>query len=105
MVASALQLSKRALLATMRAVAVAFGMTLTCNRDPPDRDVVTNFQKLALRVHPDRVKGSCPGRMRPGRPVKGDVILEIPLRRYKSSCHPGNRFVYAQEAASSLSCT
>ena len=23
-------------------------------------------------------------------PMQGDVILEIPLRRYKSSCHSGN---------------
>ena len=23
-------------------------------------------------------------------PTQGDVILEIPLRRYKSSCHSGN---------------
>ena len=58
MVASPLQVAKRALLATMRAVAVAFGMVLTCNRDSSDQDVVKDFRKLALRVHPDRPGGS-----------------------------------------------
>ena len=58
MVASAVQVCKRALLATMRAVAVTFGMVLTCTRDSPDRDVVTNFRKLALRAHPDKPGGS-----------------------------------------------
>ena len=58
MVASALQVSKRALLATMRAVAVTFGVVLTCNRDSPDRDVLTNFRKLALRAHPHKPGGS-----------------------------------------------
>ena len=68
MVASAVQVAKRALLATMRAVALTFGMVLTCNRDSTDREVVTNFRKLALRVRPDRPGGSwtewrqrCPG--------------------------------------------
>ena len=42
----------------MRAVAVTYGMVLTCNRDSPDRDVVTNFKKLALRAHPDKPGGS-----------------------------------------------
>lgn len=45
-------------MATMRAVAVTFGMVLTCTRDSPDRDVVTNFRKLALRAHPDKPGGS-----------------------------------------------
>jgi hypothetical protein len=58
MVASAVQVAKRTLLATMRAVALSFGMVLTCNRDSSDKDVVVNFRKLALRVHPDRAGGS-----------------------------------------------
>ena len=58
MVASVVQVAKRAVLATMRAVALTFGVTLTCNRDSPDRVVVSNFRRLALRVHPDRPGGS-----------------------------------------------
>ena len=46
---------KKTLLATMRAVALSFGMVLTCNRDSSDKDVVVNFRKLALRVHPGPV--------------------------------------------------
>ena len=38
MVASAVQVAKRALLATMHAVAIAFGEAMTCNRDSPDKD-------------------------------------------------------------------
>ena len=49
MVASALQVAKQALLVTMRAVVVGFGMTLTCNRDSADTVGVTSFRKLALR--------------------------------------------------------
>jgi len=58
MVASAVQMAKRALLVTMHAVAMTIGMTLTCNRDSTDAVVVSNFRKLALRVHPDRPGGS-----------------------------------------------
>ena len=58
MVASVVQVAKRALLATMRAVAFTVGMALTCSRDSPDREVVANFRRLALRVHPDRPGGS-----------------------------------------------
>ena len=58
MVASAVQVAKRALLATMRAVAVAFGMAMTCNRDSPDKDVVKTFRQLTLRAHPDKPGGS-----------------------------------------------
>ena len=57
MVASAVQVAKRALLATMRAVAVAFGMPMPCNRDSPDTDVVKTFRKLTLRAHPDKPGG------------------------------------------------
>ena len=46
MVASAVQVAGRALLSTMRAVAVAFGVTLTCTRDSTDKEVLTNFRKL-----------------------------------------------------------
>ena len=60
MVASAVQVAKRVLLATMRAVALSFRVAMTCNRDSPDRDVVKNFRVLALRVHPDRLR-SVPG--------------------------------------------
>ena len=58
MVASAVQVAKRALLATMRAVAVAFAMPMPCNRDSPDTDVVKTFRKLTLRAHPDKPGGS-----------------------------------------------
>ena len=58
MVASVVQVAKRALLATMRAVAFTVGMALTCSRDSPDREVVAIFRRLALRVHPDRPGGS-----------------------------------------------
>ena len=54
MVASALQVVKRALLATMRTAAVLFGLSMTCNRDSADSEVVSFFRKLALRAHPDR---------------------------------------------------
>ena len=43
MVASAVQVAKRTLLATMRAVALSFGMVLTCNRDSSDKDVVVHM--------------------------------------------------------------
>ena len=78
MVASFVQVAKRALLATMRAVAFTVGMALTCSRDSPDREVVSNFRR--------GVSGGGPK----GPPVDGDVVLEIPLRRYKSSCHSGD---------------
>ena len=58
MVASLVQVAKRALLATMRAVALAFAVVLTCNRDSSDQVLVFNFRKLALRVRPDRPGGS-----------------------------------------------
>ena len=58
MVPSAVQLAKRALLATMRAAAMRFGLTMSCNRDSADREVVTFFRKLALQAHPDRPGGS-----------------------------------------------
>ena len=58
MVPSAVQVAKRALLATMRAAAVMFGLTMSCNRDSPDKDVVTVFRKLALRAQPDQPGGS-----------------------------------------------
>ena len=58
MVASLVQVAKRALLATMRAVALTFAVVLTCNRDSSDQVVVSNFRKLALRVRPDRPGGS-----------------------------------------------
>ena len=58
MVASAVQVAKRALLTTMRAVALAFGVTLSCTRDSTDKELLTNFRKLALAVHPDRAGGS-----------------------------------------------
>ena len=47
MVASAVQVAKRALLATMRAAAVVFGLSMSCNRDSPDKDVVSFFRKLS----------------------------------------------------------
>ena len=58
MVASAVQLAKRALLATMRAAAIRFGLTMSCNRDSTEREVVSFFRKLALQAHPDRPGGS-----------------------------------------------
>jgi hypothetical protein len=70
MVASIVQVARRALLATTRAVAVALGMAMVCGRDSPDKDVVQTFRQLA--------------------PVPGDIVLGIPQRRYKSSCHSGN---------------
>ena len=75
MVASAVQVAKRTLLATMRAVALSFGMVLTCNRDSSDKDVVVNFRKLALRVHPDRPGGSTAqqGRLNDARAAWEDV--------------------------------
>ena len=76
MVASAVQIAKRTLLATMRAVALSFGMVLTCNRDSSDKDVVVNFRKLALRVHPDRPGGSTAqqGRLNDARVAWEDVM-------------------------------
>ena len=76
MVASAVQVAKRTLLATMRAVALSFGMVLTCNRDSSDKDVVVNFRKLALRVHPDRPGGSTAqqGRLNDARAAWEDVL-------------------------------
>ena len=43
MVALALQVVKRALLATMRTAAVLFGLSMTCNRDSADSEVVSFF--------------------------------------------------------------
>ena len=58
MVATALQVAKRALLATMRTAAVLFGLSMTCNWDSADSEVVSFFRKLALRAHADRPGGS-----------------------------------------------
>ena len=57
MFVSAVQVAKRALLATMHAAAVMFGLTMSCKRDSPDKDVVTIFRKLALRAQPDQPGG------------------------------------------------
>ena len=78
MVASVVQVAKRALLATLRAVALTVGMALKCSRDSPDREVVSNFGRLALRVHPDRLGGSAeriPGAARKGRQWTGTSSL------------------------------
>ena len=48
MVASAVQLAKRALLVIMRSLASVYDVTLSCNRDSTDRQIITNFRKLAL---------------------------------------------------------
>lgn len=58
MVASAVQIAKRALLVAMHAVAVTVGMVLSCNRDSTDAVVIPNFRKLALKAHQDRPGGS-----------------------------------------------
>ena len=58
MVAMALQVAKRALLATTRTAAVLFGLRMTCNRDSADSEMVSYFRELALRAHPDRPGGS-----------------------------------------------
>ena len=55
MVASAVQVAKRTLLATMRAVALSFGMVLTRNRDSSDKDVVVRKKQLSL------ARGRCLG--------------------------------------------
>ena len=47
-------LAKRALLALMRALAVTYNVTLNCNRDSTDKEIISNCRELALRVHPDR---------------------------------------------------
>ena len=70
MVASAVQVAKRTLLATMRAVALSFGMVLTCNRDSSDKDVVVNFRKLALRVHPLVRSRTCHGSSHAGQSTR-----------------------------------
>ena len=49
MVASAVQVCEKALLATMRGVAVTLSMVLTCTLEVLDRDVVTNFTIPAVR--------------------------------------------------------
>ena len=61
MVASVVQVAKRALLATMRAVALSVGMAMMCGRDSPDREVY--FRRS--------VSGGGPK----GPPVDGDVVL------------------------------
>ena len=101
MVASALQVAKRALLATMRTAAVLFGLRMTCNRDSADSEMVSYFRELALRAHPDRPGGSTvqQQRLNDARAsweqarflaacfLEGDMMSAIPLRRYESSCH------------------
>ena len=54
MVCSAVQAAKRALLVVMRSLAMAYGLTLNCNRDSAERVIVKDLRKLALRTHPDR---------------------------------------------------
>ena len=85
MVASAVQIAKRTLLATMRAVALSFGMVLTCNRDSLDKDVVVSFRKLALRVLPCLVHGAACAPMCSTNncPLHGDVVLATPLGKYR----------------------
>ena len=51
MVDSAVQVAKRALLATMRAAALTVGVALACNRDSPDREVLSNFRRLCSCPH------------------------------------------------------
>jgi hypothetical protein len=77
MVASAVQIAKITLLATKRAVALSFGMVLTCNRDSLDKDVVVSFRKLALRVLPCLIHGAASALMCSTNncPLHGDVVL------------------------------
>ena len=51
---SAILLAKRALVVLIRALALTYGVTVNCNRDSNDSEVLSNFRKVALRVHPDR---------------------------------------------------
>ena len=54
MAGSLLLLAKRALVALIRSVAVAYGVHVTCNRDSDEAAIIANFRKVALRAHPDR---------------------------------------------------
>ena len=46
-------LAKRALVVVIRALAVSYGVVVSCNRDSADKEVLASFRKVALRVHPD----------------------------------------------------
>jgi len=45
--------AKRALVALLRSLAVAYNLVVNCNRDSDDKVVLTAFKKVSLRVHPD----------------------------------------------------
>ena len=54
MVLSAVQVAKRALVVLVRALAVAYGLTVNVNRDSSEKEVTAACRRVALRVHPDR---------------------------------------------------
>ena len=54
MVASAVQLAKRALVSLIKAMAVQYHVIVMLNRDSPDAEVRRAFKKVALKAHPDK---------------------------------------------------
>ena len=50
---SALLLAKRALVVVIRSLAATYDVVVACNRDSPDKVVLSSFRKVALKVHPD----------------------------------------------------
>ena len=54
MVASAVQLAKRALVSLVKAMAVQYHVIVMLNRDSPDAEVTRAFKKVALKAHPDK---------------------------------------------------
>ena len=54
MVASAVQLAKRALVSLIKAMAVQYHVIVMLNRDSPNAEVTRAFKKVALKAYPDK---------------------------------------------------
>ena len=54
MVASAVQLAKRAFLKVLLAFAAQYVVLVNVNRDSPDKDVMAAFRRVAKKAHPDK---------------------------------------------------